>query len=61
MQQSKSLNKSIIVYLDRVIPAQKNHHFIVAIGPIDSLNATLNLVYILKILKNLKDRRQKTQ
>ena len=57
VQQSKSLSRSVIVYLNRVTPAQKNYYSVVAIGLIDSLSATLNLVYILKILKSLKNRR----
>ena len=57
VQQSKSLSGSVIVYLDRITPAQKNYYSIAAIRPIDSLSATLNLVYILRILRSLKDRR----
>ena len=52
IQQSKSLSRNVIVYLDYITPAQKNYYFKAAIRPTDFLSATLNLVYILRILKS---------
>jgi hypothetical protein len=52
VQQSRSLSGSVIVYLNHITPAQKNYHSVAAIGLTDSLSATLNLTYVLRILKS---------